>query len=139
MPNFRRTALFLLFALMTFELGIQTAVAQVSRAKLNQVSQLILRSHKLLTEQNNTADARVECEKASAIDKALGDPFVSAMVQVCFGDVADHEENIDVACRHYASALAKFKAVPAKHPARRTLGTHINVTQGKRLTLACES
>jgi len=61
------------------------------------------------------------------------------MVHLCFGDVADQEENTDIACKHYASALTLFKTVPAGHPAHRSVGTHLSVTQGKRLTLAYSS
>jgi hypothetical protein len=139
MPKTHRAASVLPCASILLLLAGSIAPAQVSRATLNQVSQLILQSHKLLTEENNAKDARVACEKASAIDKASGDPFISAMVHLCLGDVADHEENSEIACRHYESALTQFKAVPARHPAQRTLRTHMNVTQGKRLTLACGS
>lgn len=137
MPKFRRAAFFLFSALLFLHFIPTAGAARVSRAALNQVSQAILKSYKLLTEKNDTAAARTECEKAAAIGKTTGDPFIAAMVQVCFGDVADHEEKTDDACRHYAAALTEFKAVPAKHTAHRALATHMNVTQGKRLTLAC--
>jgi hypothetical protein len=115
------------------------ADAQASRKTLNEVSQVILRSYKLLSEEKDTEAARAECEKAQAIEQKSKDAFVSATVHVCFGDVADYEQDADEACRHYAAALKDFRAVPAKHTARRTLKTHINVTQGKRLTLGCSS
>lgn len=136
MPKFRRVVFSLLATLLLAHLA-SPAAAQANRKTLNQVSQLILKAHKLLTEENDTKSARAECNKALAIEKATGDPFVSATVHVCFGDVADYEENVSEACSQYDAALKKFKAVPAKHSAYRTVGTHINVTQGKRMTLGC--
>ena len=136
MPLFHRAVSFLLAAFLIAQLA-SPALAQANRKTLNQVSQLILKSYELLSEEKDTKAARAECEKAQAIEAGTKDPFVSAAVHVCFGDVADYEENPDEACKHYNAALKDFEAVPAKHSARRTLKTHINVTQGKRMTLAC--
>jgi len=139
MPKFHRTVFFCLstfFILQPFSTAI---AAPVSRATLNRVSQAIVKSYELLSEKNDIAGARSECQKAAAINKAAGDPFIAAMVDICFGDVADHETKTDDACRYYAAALTKLKDVPAKHAAHRTLATHINVTKGKRLTLGCSS
>jgi hypothetical protein len=136
MPAFHR-ALFLLLALAVLGAAIVPAEAQVDRRTLGKVSQLILNSYKHLSEGNNVEAAREDCEKAQAIDAKTDDPFIAAAVAVCFGDVEDHEENTDAACRHYAEALKNFQAVPAKHSASRTVKTHMNVTKGKQLTLAC--
>lgn len=129
--------LILFAAALLLAQGSAPASAQASRQTLNQVSQFILQAHKLLSEEKNTKAARSACEKAQAIEAKTNDPFISANVHLCFGDVADYEENADEACRQYASALKDFKSVPEKHSARRTLKNHINVTQGKRLTLSC--
>jgi hypothetical protein len=136
MPAISRTSFFLL-AVIVLAPWTAEASAQANRQTLNQVSQFILKAHKLLSEENDTKAARAECEKAKAIDDKTKDPFIAANVHMCFGDVADYEENADEACRQYAEALKEFKAVPAKHSAQRTLRNHINVTEGKRLTLAC--
>jgi len=136
MPNIHRAAFFFLAATLLVQLA-SPAAAQANRKTLNEVSQLLLKAHKLLSEENDTRAARAECEKAQAIEAGAKDPFIAAAVDVCFGDVADYEENTDEACKHYDAALKEFKAVPAKHSAHRTLRTHINVTEGKRLTLAC--
>lgn len=138
MPAFPRAFSILLAACLLVQLA-SPALAQASRKTLSEVSQVILRSYKLLSEEKDTDAARAECEKAQAIEDKIKDSFVSATVHVCFGDVADYEQDADEACRHYDAALQDFKAVPAKHSARRTLKTHINVTQGKRLTLGCTS
>ena len=127
---------FLLLAALLISVSLPAA-AQANRKTLNQVSQLILKAYHLLSDDNDTKAARVECEKALVIDKNVNDPFVSATVHVCFGDVEDYAGNQPEACRQYESALKSFKAVPAKHSAHRTLGTHINVTKGKRLQLGC--
>jgi hypothetical protein len=136
MPAFHRT-LFLLLAVAVLGSAAVPADAQVDRRTLGKVSQLILNSYKHLSEGNNVEAAREDCEKAQAIDAKTDDPFIAAAVAVCFGDVEDHEENTDAACKHYAEALKNFQAVPAKHSASRTIKTHMNVTKGKQLTLAC--
>lgn len=136
MPELHRGVLCLLAFALCLALA-SPAAAQAGRKTLNQVSQLLLSAHKLLNEENDTRAARAECEKARAIEEKAKDPFIAATVQMCFGDVADYEENADAACRHYAEALKHFRAVPTKHSARRTVHTHMNVTEGKRLTLAC--
>ena len=136
MPHFQRAVSFLLAAFLIGQFAAP-ALAQANRKTLNQVSQLILKSYKLLSEEKDTKAARAECEKAQAIEAGTKDPFVSAAVHVCFGDVADYEEKTEEACKHYDAALKDFKTVPAKHSAQRTLKTHMNVTEGKRMTLAC--
>lgn len=136
MPAFHR-ALFLLLAVAVLGSAVVPAEAQVDRRTLGKVSQLILNSYKHLSEGNDVEAAREDCEKAQAIDAKTDDPFIAAAVAVCFGDVEDHEENTDAACKHYAEALKNFQAVPAKHSASRTVKTHMNVTKGKQLTLAC--
>jgi hypothetical protein len=132
-------AFWILFAVLLLMQLTLPALAQANRKTLHELSQVILRAHKLLSEAKDTGAARAECEKAQAIEQKTKDTFVSATVHVCFGDVADYEQRTDEACRHYAAALKSFKAVPAKHSARRTLTTHIKVTEGKRLTLGCSS
>jgi hypothetical protein len=136
MPTFHRAFSLLLIATV---LGTATASAsaQADRRTMNRVSQLILNSYKHLSEGNDVEAAREDCEKAQAIEEKTKDPFLAATVAVCFGDVEDHEENIVAACKHYAEALENFEAVPAKHSARRTIKTYMNVTKGKRLTLSC--
>jgi len=136
MPAFHR-ALFLLLAVAVLGAATVPAEAQVDRRTLGKVSQLILNSYKHLSEGNDIEAARRDCEKAQAIEEKTDDPFITAAVAVCFGDVEDHEENTDAACKHYAEALKNFQAVPAKHSASRTIKTHMNVTKGKQLTLAC--
>ena len=138
MPQFHRAVFFLLAAILLVQFA-SPASAQANRKTLNQVSQLLLKAHKLLSEEKNTEAARAECEKAQAIEASAKDAFVSATVHICFGDVADYEQNAKEACRHYDAALKDFAAVPAKHSARRTLKTHMNVTEGKRMTLACDT
>lgn len=138
MPKIHR-ALFLLLAALLIAFSVSPAASQASRKTLNEVSQLLLGAYKLLSEEKDTEAARAECEKAQAIEAKAKDPFISATVDVCFGDVADYEENTGEACKRYDEALKEFKAVPAKHAARRTLKTHMNVTEGKRITLGCES
>jgi hypothetical protein len=138
MPSISRASL-LLLAVIAAGYRPAEAAAQANRQTLNQVSQFILRAHKFLSEENDTKSARAECEKAKAIDVKTNDPFIAANVHACFGDVADYEENTAEACRQYAHALREFKAVPAKHSAQRTLRNHINVTEGKRLTLNCDA
>jgi hypothetical protein len=128
----------LLVALLTVEFA-PPAFAQANRNTLKQVSDLLLDAYKHLSQENDTKAARADCEKAQALGKSAEDPFVSATIDVCFGDVADYEEKTDDACKRYDSALKKFQAVPAKHSAHRTLKTHISVTEGKRLTLGCET
>jgi hypothetical protein len=132
-------ALWIFLAVLLLIQFTTRADAQASRKTLSEISQLVLRSYKLLSEEKDTEAARDECEKAQAIEQKSEDAFVSATVHVCFGDVADYEQDAEEACRHYAAALKDFRSVPAKHSARRTLKTHINVTQGKRLTLGCSS
>jgi hypothetical protein len=136
MPAFHR-ALSLLFAATVLAASLGSAEAQADRRTINQVSQLILNSYKHLSEGNDVEAAREDCEKAQAIEEKIKDPFLAATVAVCFGDVEDHEENAKAACKHYAEALENFEAVPAKHSASRTVKTHMNVTKGKQLTLAC--
>jgi hypothetical protein len=136
MPAFDR-ALFFLLAITVTAVSAQPAEAQADRRTLNKVSQFILSSYKHLSEGNDVEAAREDCEKAQAIEEKTNDPFITATVAVCFGDVEDHKENTDAACKHYAEALKNFQAVPAKHSARRTVKTHLNVTKGKRLTLSC--
>jgi hypothetical protein len=136
MPAFHR-ALFLWLVVAVLGAATLPAGAQVDRRTLGKVSQLILNSYKHLSEGNDIEAAREDCEKAQAIDAKTNDPFIAAAVAVCFGDVEDHEENTDAACKHYAEALKNFQAVPAKHSASRTVKTHMNVTKGKQLTLAC--
>lgn len=136
MPAISRALLVLLAALVLAP-SPDTAWAQANRQTLNRVSQLLLNAHNLLTQDENTKAARAECEKAQDIEEQTKDPFVSATVEMCFGDVEDHAENTNAACKHYEKALKYFKAVPAKHSAQRTLKTHMNVTEGKRLTLGC--
>ena len=136
MPTVHR-ALFFLLAIAVTAVSAGPAEALADRRTLNKVSQLIVSSYKHLTHGNDTEAAREDCEKAQAIEEKSKDPFISAAVAVCFGDVEDHEENIAAACKHYAEALENFEAVPAKHSARRTIKTHMNVTKGKRLTLSC--
>jgi hypothetical protein len=138
MPLFQRAVILLLTAFVFAQIA-SPAAAQASRKTLNQVSQLILKSYKLLSEKQDTEAARAECEKAQAIGANAKDAFVTATVQLCFGDVADYEEKTEEACKHYDAALKEFKAVPAKHSAQRTLKTHMNVTQGKRMTLGCDA
>ena len=138
MPKIHR-ALFLLLAALLIAFSVSPAASQASSKTLNEVSQLLLGAYKLLSEEKDTEAARAECEKAQAIEAKAKDPFISATVDVCFGDVADYEENTGEACKRYDEALKEFKAVPAKHAARRTLKTHMNVTEGKRITLGCES
>ncbi len=139
MPAIPRAFFLLLTVLLALPAVDTAAAAQANRQTLNRLSQIILNAHHLLTEKKNTAAARAECEKALAIDKKSDDPFVAATVAVCFGDVEDYEQNTEAACKHYADAIRYFRAVPARHSARRTIKTHINVTEGKRLTLACGS
>ena len=136
MPTIHR-ALFFLLAAAFLAASFGSAEAQADRRTVNKVSQLILNSYKHLSEGNDVEAAREDCEKAQAIEEKLKDPFLAATVAVCFGDVEDHEENTSAACKHYAEALKNFQAVPAKHSASRTVKTHMNVTKGKRLTLAC--
>jgi hypothetical protein len=136
MPAVHR-AFILLLAAAIFCAAAAPASAQADRRTLGKVSQLILNSYKHLSEGNDVEAAREDCEKAQAIEEKTDDPFITATVAVCFGDVEDHEENTDAACKHYAEALKNFQAVPAKHSASRTVKTHLNVTKGKRLTLAC--
>lgn len=138
MPSVRRAFLPALVSLLVIQFA-SPASAQASRQTLSQVSQLILDAYKHLSQENDTGAARADCEKALALGKATGDPFVAATIDVCFGDVADYEEKTEDACKRYDSALKKFQAVPAKHSAHRTLKTHISVTEGKRLTLGCET
>jgi hypothetical protein len=138
MPKVCRAILTALVALLIVQFA-SPASAQASRQTLSQVSQLILNAYKHLSQENDTDAARADCEKALALGKGTDDPFVSATIDVCFGDVADYEEKTDDACKRYDSALRKFQAVPAKHSAHRTLKTHISVTEGKRLTLGCET
>jgi hypothetical protein len=138
MPNVRRALLPVLVALLVAQFT-PPASAQASRQTLSQVSQLLLNAYKHLSQENDTHAARADCEKALALGRATDDPFVAATIDVCFGDVADYEEKTDDACKRYDSALKKFQAVPAKHSAHRTLKTHISVTEGKRLTLGCET
>lgn len=133
-----RTFLFLLTAVLLTSVA-NAGPAQASRQTLNRVSQLILKSYHLLAEEQDTAAARSACEMALKIEEKSTDPFIAATVAVCFGDVEDYEKNTAAACKHYAEALKYFKDVPARHSARRTIKTHINVTEGKRLTLACGS
>jgi hypothetical protein len=136
MPTVHR-AFFLLLAAAIFFAAAVPASAQADRRTLGKVSQLILNSYKHLSEGNDVEAAREDCEKAQAIEAKTDDPFITAAVAVCFGDVEDHEENTEAACKHYAEALKNFQAVPAKHSASRTVKTHMNVTKGKQLTLAC--
>jgi hypothetical protein len=138
MSKVRRAFLPSMLALLIVQLATP-ASAQASRQTLSQVSQLLLDAYKHLSQENDTEAARADCEKALALGKKADDPFVSATIEVCFGDVADYEEKTDDACKRYDSALKKFQAVPAKHSAHRTLKTHISVTEGKRLTLGCET
>ena len=138
MPNIHR-ALFVFFAALLIAHLSSPAAAQASRKTLNQVSQLLLSAYKHLSQENDTEAARADCQKAQAIEAKAKDRFISATVDVCFGDVADYEENTGEACKRYDDALKEFKAVPARHSARRTLKTHMNVTEGKRITLGCES
>jgi hypothetical protein len=136
MPLFLRALSILLAAFLIAQFA-SPAEAQASRRTLSQVSQLILKSYNLLSEEKDTKAARAECEKAQAIEARAKDQFVSAAVDVCFGDVSDYEGKAEEACKYYDSALKEFEAVPAKHSAHRTLKTHINVTEGKRMTLGC--
>jgi hypothetical protein len=136
MPLFLRAVSFLLAAFLAVQFA-SPAQAQASRRTLSQVSQLIVKSYKLLSEEKDTKAARIECEKAHAIEGRAKDSFLSATVDVCFGDVADYEGKTKEACKHYDAALKEFEAVPARHAGRHTLKTHINVTKGKRLTLGC--
>jgi hypothetical protein len=136
MPAIHR-ALFILLAAAVVVLSVAPSSAQADRRTLGKVSQLILNSYKHLSDGNDVEAARADCEKAQAIEEKTDDPFITATVAVCFGDVEDHEENTDAACKHYAEALKTFQAVPAKHSASRTIKTHMNVTKGKQLTLAC--
>jgi hypothetical protein len=136
MPAIHR-ALFILLAAVVVVLSVAPSSAQADRRTLGKVSQLILNSYKHLSDGNDVEAARADCEKAQAIEEKTDDPFITATVAVCFGDVEDHEENTDAACKHYAEALKNFQAVPAKHSASRTIKTHMNVTKGKQLTLAC--
>ena len=138
MPKIHR-ALFVFMAAWLIVHLSSPAAAQANRKTLNQVSQLILSAYKHLSQDNDTEAARADCEKAQAIEAKAKDPFISATVDVCFGDVADYEENTGEACKRYDDALKEFKAVPTKHSARRTLKTHMNVTEGKRITLGCQS
>jgi hypothetical protein len=136
MPAIHR-ALFILLAAVVVVLSVAPSSAQADRRTLGKVSQLILNSYKHLSDGNDVEAARADCEKAQAIEEKTDDPFITATVAVCFGDVEDHEENTAAACKHYAEALKNFQAVPAKHSASRTIKTHMNVTKGKQLTLAC--
>ena len=138
MLKFRRAFIPALAVLLIVQFAVP-AFAQASRQTLSQVSQLLLNAYKHLSEENDTKAARANCERALVLGKSADDPFVSATIDICFGDVADYEEKVDDACRRYDSALKKFHAVPAKHSAHRTLKTHISVTEGKRLTLGCET
>jgi hypothetical protein len=136
MPAIHR-ALFILLAAAVVVLSVAPSSAQADRRTLGKVSQLILNSYKHLSDGNDVEAARADCEKAQAIEEKTDDPFITATVAVCFGDVEDHEENTAAACKHYAEALKNFQAVPAKHSASRTIKTLMNVTKGKQLTLAC--
>lgn len=138
MPKICRAFLPLLAVLLLAPFASH-ASAQASRQTLRQISERLLDAYKHLSQENDTKAARADCEKALALGRTADDPFVSATIDVCFGDVADYEEKTDDACRRYDSALKKFQAVPAKHSAHRTLKTHISVTEGKRLTLGCET
>jgi hypothetical protein len=117
--------------------GIALA-APVNRQAINQVSQLIVNSYALLSEKNDTRAARLECEKAQKLEEKFdSDPFISATVNVCFGDVEDYEQNQAAACQHYNQALKEFHMTPAKHPAQRVLKTQIKVVEGKIFYLSC--
>jgi hypothetical protein len=136
MPNLHRAA----FLFVTVVLLAQTAPAvsaPVTRNAINQVSELILKSYDLLNKKEYDA-ARAECEKAQALEEKFeADPFISATVNVCFGDVEDYEENTEEACKHYDQALEEFMKTPARHPAQRVLKNQIKAVEGKRAYLSC--
>jgi hypothetical protein len=136
MPNLHRAALlFLAGSLLTS--AAPASAAPVTRNTINQVSELILKSYDLLNKKEYEA-ARAECEKAQALEEKFdADPFISATVNVCFGDVEDYEENSDEACKHYDQALEEFKKTPARHPAQRVLRNQIKAVEGKRAYLSC--
>jgi hypothetical protein len=136
MPNLHR-AVFLFLAAFLFAQAAPATSAPVTRNTINQVSELILKSYDFLNKKDYDA-AREECEKAQALEEKFdADPFISATVNVCFGDVEDYEENTEEACKHYDQALEEFKKTPARHPAQRVLRNQIRAVEGKRAYLSC--
>jgi hypothetical protein len=137
MPKIGRAlSFFLVSALLCVAGG--AAAAPVNRAAINQVSQLILNSYEFLSEKKDIRSARAECEKALKLEEKFdSDPFISATVNVCFGDVEDYEENTAAACQHYNQALKEFHATPARHPAQRVLANQIKAVEGKIFYLSC--
>lgn len=138
MPKLHRAAIALLVLSHPFALALTAEAAPPNRRAINQVSQLILNSYEQLTKHNDTKAARLECEKALKLEEKFdNDPFIAATVNVCFGDVEDHEQNTAAACQHYNEALKEFQATPARHPAQRVLKTQIKVLEGKIFYLSC--
>jgi hypothetical protein len=137
MPNLPRAASIVLAAFLFVQAGASAVSAPVTRSTINQVSELILKSYELLNKKEFEA-ARTECEKAQALEQKFeSDPFISATVNVCFGDVEDYEENSEEACKHYDQALEEFKKTPVRHPAQRVLKNQIKAVEGKRAYLSC--
>jgi hypothetical protein len=138
MPEICRVLSFLLASALLATIADPAAAATVNRQAINQVSQLILNSFEFLSENKDTRSARAECEKALKLEERFdSDPFISATVNVCFGDVEDYEENKIAACQHYNQALKEFHATPAKHPAQRVLKNQIKAVEGKIFYLSC--
>ncbi|MEX0590220.1 MAG: hypothetical protein WD207_03950 [Xanthobacteraceae bacterium] len=140
MPKIGRAFSLLLASALLCVLSGLAAAAPVNRGAINQVSQLILNSFEYLSEKKDTRAARAECEKALQLEEKFdSDPFISATVNVCFGDVEDYEENKAAACQHYNEALKEFHATPAKHPAQRVLRNQIKAVEGKIFYLSCST
>jgi hypothetical protein len=138
MPKLVRAYFLLLAATLMISSG--AAAAPVNRQAINQVSQLILNSYEFLSEKKDIRAARAECAKAQKLEEKFdSDPFISATVNVCFGDVEDYEENKAAACQHYNEALHEFRATPAKHPAQRVLQNQIKAVEGKIFYLSCSA
>jgi tetratricopeptide (TPR) repeat protein len=137
MPDLHRAASIVLAAFLLVQAAVPAVSAPVTRSTINQVSELILKSYDLLNKKEFEA-ARTECEKAQALEQKFeADPFISATVNVCFGDVEDYEENTDEACKRYDEALKEFRETPARHPAQRVLKNQIKAVEGKRAYLSC--
>jgi hypothetical protein len=138
MPEICRVLSFLFASALLASIADPATAATVNRQAINQVSQLILNSFEFLSEHKDTRSARAECEKALKLEEKFdSDPFISATVNVCFGDVEDYEENKAAACQHYNQALKEFHATPAKHPAQRVLKNQIKAVEGKIFYLSC--
>jgi hypothetical protein len=105
---------------------------------INEVSNLTLDSIALILIKEDAAGARGECVKAQNLARKFDlDPYIAALIDVCFSRVAEFQKNKPVACRHVKSALQNYAATPATHPSQRVLQGQIKGAKELQAKLGC--